>query len=146
MIVEDLPELGITRVSRWIFNCYVIHDGGAGRPVIVDAGLPSIAEAALEVVEERGLGSVAAVLATHGHSDHVAGAATVASATGASVHLPERTMEFLDGAEAQMVDASCHGRVGLSGLLHGCKSGSLQSREVALAVGPRVEDIREIPR
>ncbi len=97
MIVEELPDLGITRISRWIFNCYVIHDGGSGRPVVVDAGLPTLAERALRLVADRGLGDVASVVATHAHSDHVAGAATISSATGASVHLPERAMAYLGG-------------------------------------------------
>ncbi len=100
IVVDDLGDIGITRVSRWIFNCYVIHDGGEGHPVIVDAGMPSIAQVALGVVDQLGLPPVGTVLATHGHSDHVAGAATVAEATGASVHLPARTMEFLAGEPA----------------------------------------------
>ena len=39
LVIEPMPDLGNTRVSRWIFNCYVIHDGDDG-PAVVDAGLP----------------------------------------------------------------------------------------------------------
>ncbi len=27
LVVETMEQIGITRVSRWIFNCYLIHDG-----------------------------------------------------------------------------------------------------------------------
>ncbi|PRC41326.1 MBL fold metallo-hydrolase, partial [Mycobacterium sp. ITM-2017-0098] len=42
-------------------------------------------------------GSVAAVVATHGHSDHVAGAPALAAETSAPLYLPETTIGYLDG-------------------------------------------------
>jgi hypothetical protein len=43
LVVNTMVEIGISPVSRWIFNCYVIH-AGEGGPVIVDAGLPCLAD------------------------------------------------------------------------------------------------------
>lgn len=36
----DVRDIGIHACSRWLFNCYVIADGGSGRPFVVDPGLP----------------------------------------------------------------------------------------------------------
>jgi len=47
VLVTDLTEVGVTVLSRWIFNCYLVHDGGDGRALIVDPGLPSTAAAAI---------------------------------------------------------------------------------------------------
>ncbi|PRC44768.1 MBL fold metallo-hydrolase, partial [Mycobacterium sp. ITM-2017-0098] len=38
LVIEHYRDLGITRLSRWIFNCYLIH--GNDSCVVVDAGLP----------------------------------------------------------------------------------------------------------
>ncbi len=46
-VVHTLPEVGITVISAWIFNCYIVHDGGDGRPFVVDPGLTRNADAAL---------------------------------------------------------------------------------------------------
>lgn len=43
-------ELGIHVCSRWLFNAYVVADGGAGRPFVVDPGLPVTASAAARVL------------------------------------------------------------------------------------------------
>ena len=40
--VEHISDLGITRVSRWCFNCYLI-EGDSG-PIVVDAGMPRVAD------------------------------------------------------------------------------------------------------
>jgi hypothetical protein len=39
LVVGRLPQLGIVRVSRWCFNCYLI-DGDDGL-IVVDAGFPT---------------------------------------------------------------------------------------------------------
>lgn len=89
LVVETNDRIGITRLSRWIFNCYLIHDGGDGRAIVVDAGLPSVVDDLLALLPRVGLsaGAVAAVVATHGHSDHVGGAAQLARRLGCGVHL-----------------------------------------------------------
>lgn len=38
LVVDELPELGVTRLLRWIFNCYaIIHTENRG--AVVGAGL-----------------------------------------------------------------------------------------------------------
>src|ERR1700739_2367426 len=92
--IDDMPDLGVTRVSRWIFNCYVLRSREGA--VIVDAGLPRVASDLASVLDRLG-GTVHAVVATHGHSDHVAGAAKVAARHRAPIWLPVNTLSYLDG-------------------------------------------------
>jgi len=95
LVVEPLAGTDVVRVSRWIFNCYVVP--GDDGPVVVDAGLPGAAED-LAPVLAGSRGALQAVVATHGHSDHVAGAARLAARHGdAPVHLPETTLTYLTG-------------------------------------------------
>ncbi|WP_460359431.1 MBL fold metallo-hydrolase [Mycobacterium sp. ZZG] len=96
LVVEDYPDLGVTRLSRWIFNCYLIRSGTDC--VVVDAGLPASADDIAGVLAVFG-GTVTAVVATHGHSDHVAGAPALVAETGAALHLPEITVGYLDGSQ-----------------------------------------------
>lgn len=51
VVVEELPEIGLSRISRWCFNCYLIS-GDNGSLVVVDAGMPTTADD-LEPVLER---------------------------------------------------------------------------------------------
>ena len=41
LVIDDMPDSGITRLSRWIFNCYVLQSRDG--VVVVDAGLPRVA-------------------------------------------------------------------------------------------------------
>lgn len=95
--VEHLPEFGVTVISEWIFNCYVIHDGGAGRPFVVDAGVPSYAAPVTEVLRSLGCGptDLAVVAATHGHLDHVAGMPALAAVGAPHLALPAKIRDYL---------------------------------------------------
>ncbi|GAT08072.1 MBL fold metallo-hydrolase [Mycolicibacterium novocastrense] len=94
LVVDPLDDIGVIRLSRWIFNCYLIC--GEHSYVVVDAGMPGSADdvAGALLVHE---GTVGAVVATHGHSDHAAGAPRLAAEYGAALHLPEVTLGYLDG-------------------------------------------------
>ena len=65
-------------------NSYMVWAEGSDSAVVIDAGLST--HAILEFLENNGL-SLDAVLLTHSHPDHLAGAAEVANATGADVYL-----------------------------------------------------------
>jgi glyoxylase-like metal-dependent hydrolase (beta-lactamase superfamily II) len=130
LVIDDMPQLGVTRVSRWIFNCYVLHSSDGA--VVVDAGLPQVARDLAAVLDRRG-GTLLAVLATHGHSDHVAGAAELATRHRAPIWLPVTTLGYLDGARPRtptlnriariwptLIDQPLD-RVGVAGLLSGAR-------------------------
>lgn len=131
LVVEVMHDLGITRISRWIFNCYVIHNNGA--PIVVDAGLPTVADDLAPTLDSLG-GQVRAIVATHGHSDHVGGVARLAERYRAPVHLPGATMKYLDGEQPRTPSAGRVARIwptlidqpldrlGVSGMLKGAGS------------------------
>lgn len=93
---------GITAISRWLFNCYVIHDGGTGVPFVVDAGLPSNGRDAVSFIRDLyGTATTpGCVVSTHGHSDHVGGIEDVIAAAGGPVLLPQRCEDYLAGVTA----------------------------------------------
>jgi glyoxylase-like metal-dependent hydrolase (beta-lactamase superfamily II) len=95
LLVEQLPELRVIRVSRWIFNCYLIR-GDDDHTVVVDAGLPALPDD-LESIRPLLSGPVRVITATHGHCDHVGGAAELARRHDASIYLPATTLTYLDG-------------------------------------------------
>lgn len=78
-------------------NSYLVWEEGTGRAVLIDAGLS--AHAILDYLEREGL-DLEAVLLTHGHPDHVAGAAEVAGATGADVYLHEWDAKMVEAMPA----------------------------------------------
>ncbi|MDF0531568.1 MBL fold metallo-hydrolase [Tsukamurella sp. 8F] len=106
LIVDRMPELGVTRLSRWIFNCYVL-DGDDG-PVVVDPGSRRISLDVTTLLGKRAAG-LRAVVATHGHTDHVGGAPSLAAMTGADVHVAPATIEYTRGARPPSVPSSCLG-------------------------------------
>ncbi|KLO45140.1 metallo-beta-lactamase [Mycobacterium nebraskense] len=130
LVIDEMPDLGVTRVSRWVFNCYVLQ--GRDGVVVIDAGLPKVATD-LETILNRVGGTVHAVVATHGHSDHVAGAAELTARYPAPIWLPALTLTYFDGAKPRtptparaariwptLVDQPLD-RIGLTGLLGGVR-------------------------
>lgn len=103
-LVETLPEIGVTVVSSWIFNAYVVHDGGDGRPFVVDPGLVRNSEAVLHHLR-HGLGLDLdptdrerwPVAATHAHSDHVAGVPHLHQGAPTDLFLPGTVAAWAEG-------------------------------------------------
>jgi len=99
LVIRHLPEIGVTVISRWIFNCYLVHDGGDGRPFVVDLGLPSQIpglEAELHRLDAE-LADLGAAVATHGHADHVGGLPALQARVKTPVHLPQAIEELRAG-------------------------------------------------
>ena len=101
-VITELPEIGITVISKWLYNCYVIHDGGNGQPFVVDLGMPSQIPFVAKVLSDRGsdLSELGAAIATHGHADHVGGLPTLRDQQGTDVYLPIAIAEMRAGTRA----------------------------------------------
>lgn len=97
LVIEEFSELGVWRISRWCFNCYVVS-GDDGGLVVVDAGMPTTADDIRPVLAHMP-GAVRMVTATHGHPDHVGGARSVALRHNAPIYLPVTTISYFDGVE-----------------------------------------------
>ncbi len=89
-------------------NCYFVAEGEGGACAIVDPGMESF-EAIEKVVDEHGF-TVAAVLVTHGHFDHMWCAQDVAARYGCPVwihpadrHLLSDPMAAVSGQSAAML-------------------------------------------
>lgn len=76
-------------------NCYVVWDAG-GTATVIDPGL-QVADVR-RFLEHRGL-TVARILLTHGHMDHVAGVTELRDLTGAPVTLHSADVPMVDGTD-----------------------------------------------
>lgn len=106
-MLQRIPTHQITAVSRWVFNSYLIEDGGAGRPFVVDAGIPANSRVLLsELVGRLGRlpGELALVVATHGHADHVGGTPMLLGVTGAPLYMHARVRDYMDGERPRIPD------------------------------------------
>ncbi|QXC61782.1 MBL fold metallo-hydrolase [Aquihabitans sp. G128] len=108
-VIRHLPALGITVVSRWIFNCYVVHDGGDGRPFVVDLGLPTQIALVAEVLRLHGsnLSDLGGAVATHGHPDHVGGLPGLRHLAATPIHLPGPLAHLADGSRSIRSPPGC---------------------------------------
>lgn len=79
-------------------NTWLVTDGPGKTGVVVDPG--DDPQRVLSAVEAAGA-TIAAVLLTHGHIDHVGAAADVAEATGAKVFIHPSEQEVLDMVPSQ---------------------------------------------
>lgn len=98
-VIRRLPDIGVTVISMWLYNCYVIHDGGDGRPFVVDLGVPSqlpLVEAELRTLGS-GLADLSCAVATHGHADHVGGLPDLRARARTAVYLPAAIDEMRAG-------------------------------------------------
>ena len=74
-------------------NCYLVWNEGSHDSVLIDAGLGT--QAIIEFLKSQEL-KLEAILITHAHPDHIAGAADLADATGADVYLHEIEIQALE--------------------------------------------------
>lgn len=100
-VVTRLPEIGITVISRWLFTCYLVHDGGAGRPFLVDVGMPSHVATAGGELRRIGsdLAELGSAIATHGHGDHVGGLPALREHSHAEVCFPAELRPIIETGE-----------------------------------------------
>ncbi len=82
-------------------NAYVVRAASGGPAAVIDPGPDDAAHRAALVAEAGG--EVAAILATHTHLDHTAGAASLAAATGALVYAFGRHGEGVRPAYAALL-------------------------------------------
>ena len=74
-------------------NCYLVWNEGSAEAVLIDAGLAT--RMILDFLRDQGL-KLEAILITHAHPDHIAGAADIAEATGADVYLHQTEIQALE--------------------------------------------------
>jgi len=74
-------------------NCWIVADDAGGPAIVIDP-----ADDAGAVLDALGDTPVAAVVLTHGHFDHLAGATGVVEATGASLLVHEEDAPFITTA------------------------------------------------
>lgn len=81
-------------------NSYLVWEEGADGAVLIDAGMS--VRNILDFLDEKGL-ALQAVLLTHGHPDHVAGAAEIAGETGADVYLHDVEVKVVEMMPPQLL-------------------------------------------
>lgn len=80
-------------------NCFIIK-AEQGRAVVID---PASSAEVLEYLKANGL-TLGAIIITHGHYDHFAGAAELKERTGAELIAPEADKSMLQSAEESWAD------------------------------------------
>ena len=74
-------------------NCFIVRRKDSSTGLVVDPG--DEADKLLEGIERLGIDSVAAILITHTHFDHIGAVAPLAEATKAPVYCPELETQVL---------------------------------------------------
>ena len=94
-LIQEEAVLNVETFTDLSFgtNSYVAWEEGTDRAVLIDAGMS--AGPILEFLDRKGL-TLEAVLLTHGHPDHIVGAAEIVEATGAPVYLHEMDSKMVE--------------------------------------------------
>ncbi len=79
-------------------NCSIFGDEGTREAIVVDPG--DEINKITDVLDQHGL-KVSAIVITHAHIDHVAGAEKLRALTGAPVYMNENDRELLDHLDVQ---------------------------------------------
>src|SRR3954466_11326383 len=79
-------------------NCSIFGDEGTREAIVVDPG--DNIDGITAILDKHGL-KVKAIVITHAHIDHVAGAHKLRALTGAPVYMNERDRELLDALDTQ---------------------------------------------
>lgn len=81
-------------------NCYLVWEEGGSEAVLIDAGFAM--HNVLDYLEKHDL-KLEAVLLTHGHPDHMVGAAEVVEATGAPAYLHDTEIKVVGMMPPQLL-------------------------------------------
>jgi glyoxylase-like metal-dependent hydrolase (beta-lactamase superfamily II) len=131
------PDLAasIIPVTPFEQNCAIVWDKASGEGVVVDPGgeVPRLRDA-LAKLKVR----ATAVLLTHGHADHAAGAAELATSLGVPVIGPQRDDAFLLDALPQQA-----ARFGMEG--RGVTPDRWLKEGDTVAIGGAIFDVRHCP-
>jgi glyoxylase-like metal-dependent hydrolase (beta-lactamase superfamily II) len=126
---------GVHRLGNALVNFYVIEDGNA--LTLVDGGLPGFRSQLDAFLRERGrsIGDIAAVILTHGHSDHVGIVEGVRADASAPVHVHERDADMARTGKVHKRDGSMlpymrHGAAWRL-LIMGARNGGMKTTKVA---------------
>jgi len=92
-------EVRCFTVGAFQENCYLVWRAGATTGILIDPG--DEAERLIAEIGSHGV-SVAAILLTHTHVDHIGAVAALAHATGAPVYCPVLEREILADIDASV--------------------------------------------
>lgn len=92
MILDSVP------VGALMCNCVIVGDEVSRRAIVIDPG--DEVEKIVAVLDKHGL-TVAAIVATHGHIDHVGGIAKLKALTGAPAMIHEADMPMYENIALQ---------------------------------------------
>ncbi len=92
MILASVP------VGALMCNCIILGDEATKKAIVIDPG--DEIEKVTALLEKHGL-TVSAIVATHGHIDHVGGIAKLKALTGAPAMLHEGDMEMYENIALQ---------------------------------------------
>jgi len=93
----DALDVRTFTVGQLQENCYLVRPKGGSAAVLIDPG--DEPERLLEAIDALGV-TIAAILLTHTHFDHVGAVAALAHATGAPVYCPSLEREVLADIDA----------------------------------------------